>query len=75
MSFTAVDDKILKEAGVQDPITVYNKIANIGGFGVSGDFRPILDLSGMPAELKAQADKVIAEAMPKAQPKFQKENE
>lgn len=75
MSFIAVDDKILREAGVTDPVSVYNKIANIGGFGVTANFRPTLDLSGLSPELKGEVDKVIAEATPKAQTKHNKEND
>ena len=71
----SVDDKILKDAGVQDPIGVYNKIANIGGFGVATNYRPALDLSGLSPEAKAQVDKVIAEALPKASTKTNKEND
>lgn len=75
MSFSAIDDKILTEAGVIDPVTVYNKIANIGGFGVTVGFRPTLDLSGLAPDQKSLVDKVIAEAMPKTHSKTTKEND
>ena len=63
-NLTAVDEKILKDLGVADTLGVYVKICNIGGYGVSGNYRPTLDLNGLDAERKAAVDKVIAEALP-----------
>jgi hypothetical protein len=63
-NIAAVDEKILKDLGVVDTLGVYVKICNIGGYGVSGNYKPTLDLTGLDAEKKAAVDKVIADALP-----------
>jgi hypothetical protein len=63
-NISAVNEEILKDLGVVDTLSVYEKICNIGGYGVSGNYRPTLDLSGLDAEKKSAVDKVIAEGIP-----------
>ena len=63
-NLTAVNEEILRDLGVVDTLGVYEKICNIGGYGVSGNYRPTLDLNGLDAERKAAVDKLIAEALP-----------
>lgn len=63
-NLTAVNEEILKDLGVVDTLSVYVKICNIGGYGVSGNYRPTLDLVGLDAEKKAAVEKVIADALP-----------
>jgi hypothetical protein len=71
----AVDEKILKDLGVSDTLGVYVKICNIGGYGVSGNYKPTLDLSGLDAEKKAAVEKVIAEALPAKTASYTKKSE
>ena len=71
----AVNEEILRDLGVVNTLEVYEKICNIGGFGVSGNYRPTLDLNGLDAERKAAVDKVIAEALPSKSSTYTKKSE
>lgn len=63
-NLAAVNEEILKDLGVVDTLSVYVKICNIGGYGVSGNYRPTLDLTGLDAEKTAAVAKLIADAVP-----------
>ncbi len=63
-NLAAVNEEILRDLGVVDTLSVYNQICNIGGYGVSGNYRPTLDLTGLDAEKKAAVAKLIADAVP-----------
>jgi hypothetical protein len=74
-NLTAVNEEILRDLGVIDTLGVYEKICNIGGYGVSGNYRPTLDLNGLDAEKKAAVDKVIADGLPSKSSTYTKKSE
>lgn len=71
----AVNVEILASLGATDPVGVYERIANIGGYGVVPGYRPTFDLTGLDGAARDAVDRVIADALPAATKTTKKDEE
>lgn len=71
----AVNVEVLASLGAVDPVGVYERIANLGGYGVVSGYRPTFDLTGLDPATRDAVDRVIADAIPAATKNTKKDEE